>query len=156
GARLQGAVPRREPFRSIGTVGEKIAGPISSAGDKIAASISRTVQGLADKVKDAILDLEISPEEGQDAAAPELPPLDKESFLAEARTRADALLGELVDVINEAPTAPDIEASAEDVYQLFGELGSLLLELAIRIRVQTALAGVQPIDVRPRRIRSKR
>jgi hypothetical protein len=155
GARLQGgaqAIPKREPFWPIDTVGEKIA----STSDKLAASISRTVQGLAEKVKDAILDLEIGAEEGRDAVAPELPPLNKEQFLADARTRIDAVLGELIDVINEVQTAPEIEASAEDVYQLFGELGSLLLELAIRMRVQTAVAGVQPIDVRPRRVRCKR
>jgi hypothetical protein len=126
------------------------AAPRGSVGKPVAAYLD----AAADRVKDAILDLEIPRSEGFEP--PALPPLDREEFLRVGREHFDRVLGEFADAINREDTEIAIERNTEDVHHLLGELGLVLLDTAVHMRVDKAAKEGIVGSSEPGRARGKR
>ena len=114
----------------------------------LARPLSAYLEAAGDHVKDAVLDLEVSGGDRSEAA--ELPPLDREEFVRVGREHFDRLVGEFADAVNREPNALAIERNTEDVHHLLGELGVMLLDTAVTMRIEKAAQENAPVgDVQP-------
>lgn len=147
---LAGIDPSAPPLENEAMERGADPSPRGTIGKPVAAYLD----AAADRVKDAILDFEIP--RGESFEPPVLPPLDREEFLRVGREHFDRVLGEFADAINREDTEIAIERSSEDVHHLLGELGGVLLDTAVHMRVEKAAKEGAAGPAEPGRARGKR
>src|SRR3954452_24442740 len=72
------------------------------------------------------------------------PKLSRDEFVTEMRARMEAMLGRVVDAINEAPPGQIISGSEERVRDLFADLRQQAFERGLQMRVDAAEAAFPP------------
>jgi hypothetical protein len=73
-----------------------------------------------------------------------MPKMSREAFLAAMRQKAEAILGQVADAINDAPEGYVIAASEEKVRDLFAELRQHAFEAGLQMRIDAAEAAFPP------------
>lgn len=75
-----------------------------------------------------------------------MPKLSREQFLAVLRQKAEAILGQVADAINNASEGYLIAASEEKVRDLFAELRQQAFETGLQMRIDAAEAAFSPSE----------
>jgi hypothetical protein len=107
--------------------------------------VGEKLEGMAEAIKDAILDWEGTNEneEGESGLA-ELPPLEPVLFVAALREKIEDVLWQMAEAVNEAPTGQVVSASELRVRELLVELYREALELGLQMRLDAAEASMTP------------
>jgi hypothetical protein len=74
------------------------------------------------------------------------PKLSRDEFIAQMRAKMEAMLGQVADVINDAPPGHIISASEERVRDLFADLRQHVFEKGLQMRVDAAEAAFPPSE----------
>jgi hypothetical protein len=74
------------------------------------------------------------------------PKLSREEFIAQMRSKMEAMLGQVADAINEAPPGQIISGSEEQVRDLFADLRQQAFETGLQMRVNAAEAAFPPSE----------
>jgi hypothetical protein len=109
----------------------------------IRAKVSKCLDGGADGVKDAIMDLDnvYAPDDSAEATAT-LPPLNPEMLVACLQAKVDQVLHQVAQAINEDPSGCWEAATEERVLEFFSDLGQEALAQGLELRVCAAEAMV--------------
>jgi hypothetical protein len=74
------------------------------------------------------------------------PKLSREAYVTAMRQRVEQTLGKIADAVNEAPPGKVINASEEQVRDLFAKLRQEAFEQAVQMRVEAAEAAFPPSE----------
>jgi hypothetical protein len=75
-----------------------------------------------------------------------MPKMSREQFLTVMRQKAEAILGQVADAINNAPEGYLIAASEEKVRDLFAALRQQAFETGLQMRIDAAEAAFSPSE----------
>ena len=74
------------------------------------------------------------------------PKLSRDEFIAQMRAKMEAMLGQVADAINDAPSGHIISGSEERVRDLFADLRQQVFEKGLQMRVDAAEAAFPPSE----------
>lgn len=73
-----------------------------------------------------------------------IPKISRERYIESMRTHFEAILGGVADAVNQAPEGQIINASEEEVRDLFAEFRRVAYEAALQARIDAAEAASPP------------
>jgi hypothetical protein len=101
-----------------------------------------SLERVADRIKDALLDWELPWDTERRAALPDdLLPMSPADFVAELRGRVEEVLWHLAAVINDAPACQLDTVGRQRVAELLGVLVQEALERGVQLRLEATEAG---------------
>jgi hypothetical protein len=111
--------------------------------------LNAALDRMADVIKDAMMDgFGMSRDEDDQEPFSELPPMSVDEFIEVMRGPVDEALRQAAEAINEIPEGLSTEAE-ERTCDIFTELWLESLRVAMRLRIDEALANDDPTAARP-------
>jgi hypothetical protein len=146
---LETGLQMRCNARGIGTTPEPEPSPPAAAPRRaeqaVPGKFKEVVLGLAEAVKDVLLDWSPAEEtDADEASGARLPPVATAALVEAMRDKVEETLARLADAINEAPTAQAVVASEQRVWDLLAELLREALEKGQQLRIDAAVAALPP------------